>query len=188
VKGAQRIVSLAPSITEILFALGLGERVVGVTALCDYPPEARTRPKVGDANISPERVVALKPDLVVAHELLNSRVIPTLRRLKLRVLSANPKDFDKLFAFILQIGEAAGVPERARQAGAPDETAHGEGGAAGGAQAGASACAVSHQRRATVGIGARHLRRRPHPARQGASTRSAPRCKASIPLASRPRW
>jgi iron complex transport system substrate-binding protein len=113
VKGAQRIVSLAPSITEILFALGLGERVVGVTALCDYPPEARTRPKVGDANISPERVVALKPDLVVAHELLNSRVIPTLRRLKLRVLSANPKDFDKLFAFILQIGEAAGVPERA---------------------------------------------------------------------------
>jgi hypothetical protein len=52
----------------------------------------------------------LKPDLVVAHELLNSRVIPTLRRLKLRVLSANPKDFDKLFAFILQIGEAAACP------------------------------------------------------------------------------
>ena len=114
-KRAQRIVSLAPSITEILFALGLGERVVGVTALCDYPPEARTRPKVGDANISPERVIALKPDLVVAHELLNSRVLPTLRRLKLRVVSANPKDFDKLFAFILQIGEAAGVSERAAQ-------------------------------------------------------------------------
>lgn len=114
-KGAQRIVSLAPSITEILFALGLGKRVVGVTELCNYPPEARAKPKVGDANISPERVVALKPDLVVAHELLNGRVIPVLRRLGLRVLSANPNTFEKLFAFIQQIGEAAGVPERAAQ-------------------------------------------------------------------------
>ncbi|GBC92961.1 Vitamin B12-binding protein [bacterium HR15] len=114
-KGARRIVSLAPSITEILFALKLGERVVGVTALCNYPPEARSKPKVGDANINPERVVALKPDLVVAHELLNGRVIPVLRRLGLRVLSANPNTFEKLFAFIRQIGEAAGVPERAEQ-------------------------------------------------------------------------
>jgi len=114
-KGAQRIVSLAPSITEILFALGLGKRIVGVTALCDYPPEARAKPKVGDANINPERVVALKPDLVVAHELLNGRVIPVLRRLGLRVLSANPNTFEKLFAFIQQIGRAGGVPERAAQ-------------------------------------------------------------------------
>ncbi len=112
---ARRIVSLAPSITEILFALGLGERVVGVTALCDYPPEAKRKPKVGDANISPERVLALKPDLVVAHELLNSRVIPVLRRLGVRVLSANPNTFEKLFAFIVQIGRAAGVPRRAEQ-------------------------------------------------------------------------
>ncbi len=112
-KGAQRIVSLAPSITEILFALGLGERVVGVTAMCDYPPSARAKPKVGDANISAERVVALKPDLVVAHELLNGRVIPVLRRLGIRVLSANPNTFEKLFAFIQQIGNAAGVPEQA---------------------------------------------------------------------------
>jgi iron complex transport system substrate-binding protein len=114
-KGARRIVSLAPSITEILFALGLGERVVGVTAMCNYPPEAQRKPKVGDANISPERVVALKPDLVVAHELLNGRVIPVLRRAGLRVLSANPNTFEKLFAFIRQIGEAAGVPDRAAQ-------------------------------------------------------------------------
>ena len=113
--GARRIVSLAPSITEILFALGLGERVVGVTALCDYPPEARAKPKVGDANISPERVVALQPDLVVAHELLNGRVIPVLRRLRLRVLSANPNTFEKLFTFIRQIGKAAGVPQKAEQ-------------------------------------------------------------------------
>ncbi len=100
----QRIVSLTPSNTEILFALGLGERVVGVTELCNYPPEARQRPKVGDANISVERVVALKPDLVVAHDLLNARVIPVLKRVGLKVLSANPNTFEKLFEFIRAIG------------------------------------------------------------------------------------
>lgn len=62
----QRIVSLAPAMTEILFGLGVGERVVGVTSFCDLPPQARQRPKVGGmANPSLEAVMALKPDLVV---------------------------------------------------------------------------------------------------------------------------
>jgi iron complex transport system substrate-binding protein len=61
-----RIVSLTPALTETLFAIGAGDRVVGVTAYCDYPPEAKTRPKVGGyVNPSVEAVVALKPDLVV---------------------------------------------------------------------------------------------------------------------------
>lgn len=111
--GARRIVSLAPSITEILFALQLAPRVVGVTEICDYPPEARRKPKVGDYQISPEKVVALKPDLVVAHEVLNAGVIPVLKRLGLRVLSATPNRFEKLFAFIRAIGEAT---DRARAA------------------------------------------------------------------------
>ncbi len=114
-KPIERIVSLAPSMTEILYALGLGERVVGVTALCNYPPEARQKPKVGDANISPEKVVALKPDLVVAHAVLNARVIPTLRRLGLRVMSANPNTFEKLFDFMLTLGRTCGVEPQARQ-------------------------------------------------------------------------
>jgi iron complex transport system substrate-binding protein len=61
-----RIISLAPSITETLFALGLGEQVVGVTRYCNYPPEALTKPKVGgylDPNI--EAIVALRPDVVI---------------------------------------------------------------------------------------------------------------------------
>ncbi len=61
-----RIVSLAPSITEILFAAGLGDRVVGVTTFCDHPEEARRRPKIGGmANPSLEAVVRLRPDIVV---------------------------------------------------------------------------------------------------------------------------
>lgn len=105
---AQRIVSLAPSITEILFALGLEPKIAGVTEICDYPPEARRKPKVGDYQISPEKVAALKPDLVVGHEVLNARVLPVLKRLGLRVLSANPNQFRKLYDFMRAIGRATG--------------------------------------------------------------------------------
>jgi len=61
-----RIVSLAPSITESLFALGVGDQVVGVTRYCNYPPEARAKEKVGGyQDLNYEAVLALKPDLVV---------------------------------------------------------------------------------------------------------------------------
>jgi len=62
----QRVISLAPSVTEMLFALGLGERIVGVTSYCDYPPEARAKERVGDVlRPSLERILALRPDLVI---------------------------------------------------------------------------------------------------------------------------
>lgn len=65
-RAPQRIVSLTPALTEILFALGAGDRVVGVTQYCDFPPEAKTKPKVGGyVNPSVESVLALKPDLVL---------------------------------------------------------------------------------------------------------------------------
>src|SRR5271169_6151182 len=62
----QRIVSTAPSITEMLYALGLGDRVVGVTRFCRYPPEAQKKPKIGDyINPNMEAIAALRPDLVI---------------------------------------------------------------------------------------------------------------------------
>jgi len=62
----QRIVSLAPSITEILFAMGVGEKVVGVTVFCDRPPEAKKRPKIGGmSNPSVEAILRLRPDIVI---------------------------------------------------------------------------------------------------------------------------
>ncbi len=62
----QRIISLAPSITEILFAAGLGSKVVGVTTFCDYPEEAKKKPKIGGmSNPSLEAIVRLKPDVVI---------------------------------------------------------------------------------------------------------------------------
>jgi iron complex transport system substrate-binding protein len=62
----QRIVSLSPSITETLFALGLGSRVIGVTTFCLYPPEAKLIEKIGDyADANLEKIIALRPDLVI---------------------------------------------------------------------------------------------------------------------------
>src|SRR5437899_2035001 len=65
-KAPRRIVSLAPSVTEILFAVGLDAEVVGVTTFCDYPAQAKTRPKIGAAIPNLEAILGLKPDLVVA--------------------------------------------------------------------------------------------------------------------------
>jgi len=65
-KPPARIVSLAPSITEMLFSLGLEEQIVGVTEFCDYPSAAKSKPKVGYANPSVETIVALRPELVLA--------------------------------------------------------------------------------------------------------------------------
>lgn len=70
----QRLISLAPSITETLYALGLGERIVGDTDYCDYPPEASLKPHVGAIlNPSLEKIVALKPDLVLGIAEANRR-------------------------------------------------------------------------------------------------------------------
>lgn len=75
---ARRIVSLAPSVTETLFALGAGDRVVGVTRFCDYPPQAATLAKVGGlTDVDVEMVLSLEPDLVLG---VQSRTAEPLRR------------------------------------------------------------------------------------------------------------
>jgi len=104
-----RIVSLAPSNTEILFALGLGDRVVGVTSACDYPETAKDIDKIGDYNINIEAVVAKRPDLVVAVADLQMPVIQKLRELKLRVVAVNPRTLDEVFSAIQVIGDACGT-------------------------------------------------------------------------------
>ncbi|MBI4400271.1 MAG: ABC transporter substrate-binding protein, partial [Nitrospirae bacterium] len=79
-----RIVSLAPSITEILYAIGGSEELVGVTPYCDYPPEARLKPKVGYARPNLESIVALQPDLVLApREFLRADILAKLEQLKI---------------------------------------------------------------------------------------------------------
>lgn len=111
-----RIVSLAPSNTEILFALGLGDRVVGVTDYCNYPEEATAKPKVGGySTVNIERVVAARPDLVVASFGNTVEVVDHLRRLGLTVITLNPDSVKGTLHDIRLIGSATGTGAEAER-------------------------------------------------------------------------
>ena len=105
----ERIVSLAPSNTEILFSLGLGEKVVGVTEYCNYPPEVESTEKVGGySTVNIEKVVALHPDLVVAAFGNTEQVIDHLRNLGLTIISLNPQSIEDVLRNIELVGKATG--------------------------------------------------------------------------------
>jgi iron complex transport system substrate-binding protein len=111
----QRIVSLIPSNTEILFALGLGDRVVGVDVFSDFPAEAQEKPRVGDfLNPDLEGMVAADPDLVLATASHDASVLPALDRLGIPALAIEPTNLGQVLADIERIAAIAGVPERGR--------------------------------------------------------------------------
>lgn len=109
----QRIVSLAPSVTETLFALGVGDRVVGVSTYCDYPPEAARIDRVGtflQPNV--ERILVKHPDLVIAVPSPGNRApVERLRDLGLEVLIVDPERIAEILDSIRRIAAAVGVPE-----------------------------------------------------------------------------
>lgn len=101
-----RIVSIAPATTEILFALGADEEIVGVTTFCNYPPGALNKAKIGsfsDPDI--EKIVSLKPDIIFATGLEQALVVERLRQLKLNVFVSDPSDIQELLGSIKQIGK-----------------------------------------------------------------------------------
>lgn len=108
-----RIVSLAPSITETLFALGVGSRVVAVSDHCDYPPEVEALPRVGTFNTpSVEAVVAARPDVVIGIPSPgNHENVLTIERLGIRVEIVDPERLADLPGAIRKIAAVAGVPE-----------------------------------------------------------------------------
>jgi iron complex transport system substrate-binding protein len=105
----ERIVSLAPANTEILFAIGAGPRVVGVTTYDDYPAEVSSIEKVGDF-VSPnfEKIAAAKPDLVIATTGVQADAIKKLEDLGATVIAVDPQSLDALYADIAEIGQATG--------------------------------------------------------------------------------
>ncbi len=106
----ERLLSLAPSNTEILFALGLGERIVGVTDFCDFPEEAKEKEKVGgfaDPNI--EKILSLEPDLIFAVSGLQDTAVERLRDEGFNVFVINPKTVDELPDVIRRVGRVADV-------------------------------------------------------------------------------
>ena len=113
-KVPERIISLAPSNTEILFALGLADKVVGVTDYCDYPPDAKEKPSIGGFSTpSIEEVVALSPDLILATSIHEKRIIPQLEEMGMTVFALNPKTLDEVLESIILVGEITGKDEEA---------------------------------------------------------------------------
>jgi iron complex transport system substrate-binding protein len=112
----QRIVSLAPNVTEILFAIGAGESVVGVTRFCNAPDAARDLPKVGgyiDPNL--EAILALEPTLVVGvEEAINGGVQARLEELKVPVLVVDTRTMEGLSSAVKLLSKVVSDPEEGR--------------------------------------------------------------------------
>jgi iron complex transport system substrate-binding protein len=110
-----RIVSLSPAITEALYLLGMKNAIVGVTIYCRKPPEAREKPKVGSViEADVEKIVSLKPDLILAMSLTSERNITQLRNLGLKVVTLEiPRDYRQLCEVLLRLGKTVGKEDMA---------------------------------------------------------------------------
>ncbi|MGM0489193.1 MAG: ABC transporter substrate-binding protein [Planctomycetota bacterium] len=112
----KRIISIAPKNTELLFAVGAGEQVVGVTSYCNYPPEAQEVDQVGGfstQSLSIEKIVSLKSDLILAAGSFHDSLIGELERLQIPVVAMGGESISDLFEEIQQVGRITG---HARQA------------------------------------------------------------------------
>ena len=116
----QRIVSLAPSLTETIYALGLQDRLVGDTDYCDYPPDAQKKTKVGGAiNPSLEQIVALRPDLVLVTKSLNLiETVNALDNLGISSYGTDPHTVQEIISSTERLAGVLGVPEAGATLGA----------------------------------------------------------------------
>ncbi|MFA4859745.1 ABC transporter substrate-binding protein [Methanoregula sp.] len=109
-----RIVSLSPSNTEILAALGLADQIAGVTDVCDYPPAMKNKTRIGGYSaISIEKVAAARPDLVLASDLTPKETVGRLRDLGLTVAVIAPRNTDHMIRNLLLVGTLTGTERRA---------------------------------------------------------------------------
>ena len=110
----QRIISLSPSNTEMVYALGLQDRLVGVTSYDNYPPEAKNKPIVSDySTVDLEKIVNAKPDLVLADSIHKKDTIPALEKLGITVYTMNPKNTDEILNEIKVLGQITGKTQEA---------------------------------------------------------------------------
>jgi iron complex transport system substrate-binding protein len=112
----QSIISLAPSNTEILFALGLGDRLIAVSEYCNYPLEVQNKAKIGGfSTVNIEKVVGLTPDLVLATGGVQEAIVEELERLGLTVIVLDANNIEDVLENIRLVGKAAGRLEAARE-------------------------------------------------------------------------
>jgi iron complex transport system substrate-binding protein len=110
-----RVISLAPNLTEIVFAVGAGDRLVGRTSYCDYPPEAKAVAEVGDTRTPGlEKIIGLRPQVVLVSTASQLEVFTQqLQNQNIAVFVTDPHDLEGVFRSIQQIGEILGHKEQA---------------------------------------------------------------------------
>ncbi|MBI5400334.1 cobalamin-binding protein [Candidatus Saganbacteria bacterium] len=108
-----RIISTMPSITETLFALGLGKEIVGVTTNCNYPAAAQKKTKIGGFFLNTEKIFALKPDLLVMMKNSQPRDVERLKKMNFNVYAINPHTIKDVLASITEIGKVTDRNEEA---------------------------------------------------------------------------
>lgn len=112
----KRIITLAPSLTEAAFALGIGDRLVGVTTFCNYPPLALQKERIGGyVNASHEKIVSLAPDLVFATRGTPRNFMDGVRQAGIPVLAVDQTGYDQVIASIGLMARACGVAERGQE-------------------------------------------------------------------------
>lgn len=115
-KYPEKIVSLSPTNTEIVYVLGLEDRLVGVTTYCDYPEAAKDKPKIGGYNtVDIEKVIDIQPDLILAANIHKQEVVPQLEALGFTVLTVAPKSLDEVREAIELVGKCTGKLDEAYQ-------------------------------------------------------------------------
>lgn len=112
----QRIVSLSPSNTEIIYALGLGDRLAGVDVYSNYPPAAASLPKMGGmVNVSESLVIAAKPDLILVSQFTPAGTINNLSAAGITVFCSHPDNASDTGRTVTLLGAILGVPDRSQQ-------------------------------------------------------------------------
>jgi iron complex transport system substrate-binding protein len=112
----RRIISLSPGATEILFAIGAGDRIVGVTRYCNYPAAAQSRTAVGGFSgitVNIETIARLRPDAVILSEFMHERLVPLLDRLAITSFAVEPQTFDEVYQTIETLGRITGSLQQA---------------------------------------------------------------------------
>ena len=112
----QKIISLSPGNTEIVYALGLEGSLVGVTTYCVYPEAAKDKPKIGGfSSVEVEKVTEIQPDLILATSLHEAEVIPQLEALGFTIIAFSPGTLDEVLEAMTMMGQIAGVEEKASE-------------------------------------------------------------------------
>jgi iron complex transport system substrate-binding protein len=112
----EKIVSLAPSNTEILFSLGLDDKIVGVSDFCDYPAAAKDKPKVGGFSTADvEKIVATEPDVIFVTNIHVDEILPALEQLGQTVVVIDPRNLDEVLDSFTLIGKITGTSSKASQ-------------------------------------------------------------------------